>query len=281
MIVEERKLTPIEDSDMDSLFVLPLHLIPLETPALSRARMIKNTRLRSVVEMFEDSSTGSGQVEVNDLPRLFGWDPDKGIHPDLAVLRKLAGLESYDVFSLRILLREHGIAVSQQDALKLSDEKNKELTSYMTKFTYPLIMQIYGDENLVINDFDDVIKLFRDPDLRKAKQRLQQMADKLGISMLEVPKFLEDYGDIFLSLSYYRNCLDRLAPLLETFISAMYEIRGNYQLRQDPNLVKSIIMMESTINELSSAITGRFENFDRSTKQMWDEISAPVSYTHL
>jgi hypothetical protein len=274
MLVEERKHTPIEDSDMDSLFVLPLHIIPLETPALARARMIKNARLFSVIEMFEDLSTGSGQVEVRDLPKLFGWDPEKGVHPDMLILRKLSAMESYDVFSLRILLREHGIPVNQQDALKLSEEKNKQLTSYMTKFTHPLIMQIYGDDNLVINSFDDVIKLFRDPDLKKAKERLQKMADKLGISMLDVPKFLEDYGDIFLSLSYYRQCLDRLAPLLEVFISSMYEIRNNYQLKQDPNLLKTCSMMESTINELSAAITGRFENFDRSTKAMWNDISA-------
>jgi hypothetical protein len=274
MLVEERKHTPIEDSDMDSLFVLPLNIIPLETPALARARMIKNARLFSVIEMFEDLSTGSGQVEVADLPKLFGWDPEKGMHPDMAVLTKLAKMESYDVFSLRILLREHGISVNQQDALKLSDEKNRQLTSYMTKFTHPLIMQIYGDDNLVINSFDDVVKLFRDPDLKKAKERLQKMSDKLGIGMLEVPKFLEDYGDIFLSLSYYRQCLDRLAPLLEVFISSMYEIRNNYQLKQDANLLKNCAIMENTINELSSAITGRFENFDRSTKVMWDNISA-------
>ncbi|CCG08448.1 hypothetical protein [Pararhodospirillum photometricum] len=274
MIVEERKLNPIEDSDMDSLFALPLDIIPLETPALRRARMIKNARLRSVIEMFGDIETGSGQIEIRDLPKLFGWDPEQGVHPDMIMLSKLGALESYDVYSLRILLREAGIPISNQEALKLSEEKSQQLTSYMTKFTYPLIMQIYGDDNLVINSFDDVVKLFRDPDIKKAKQRLQQMADKLGITIQEVPKFLEDYGDIFLSLSYYRNCLDLLAPLLENFISSMYQLRNNYQLRQDPNLLNTLSMMESTMNELSAGITGRFENFDRSTKSMWDDLTA-------
>ena len=32
--------------------------------------------------------------------------------------------------------------------------------------------------------------------------------------------------------------------------------------------------MEASINELMAAITGRFENFERGTKHMWDEISA-------
>ena len=33
-------------------------------------------------------------------------------------------------------------------------------------------------------------------------------------------------------------------------------------------------MMESPIKELMAAITGRFENFERGTKHMWDNISA-------
>ena len=32
--------------------------------------------------------------------------------------------------------------------------------------------------------------------------------------------------------------------------------------------------MEPTINELMAAVTGRFENFERGTKHMWDNISA-------
>ena len=43
----------------------------------------------------------------------------------------------------------------------------------------------------------------------------------------------------------------------------------------DTNGDGSITMeeMEATINELMAAITGRFENFERGTKNMWDKIS--------
>ncbi len=267
-------LTPIEESDMDSLFVLPLDVIPFATPALRQARMIKNAHLRSVIELFSDMSTGSGQVEINDLPKLMPW-PEDDVHPDLVIARKLAKLHSYDVFSLRIMLRRIGVPVADQVALQLTPEKNQELTAYMTQFTRPLIAQIYGgDEDVKVERFEDVVKLFRDPDIKRARQRLQQMADALGIEVMEVPRFLEDYGDIFLSLSYYRKCLDLLSPLLEVFIDSMYEIRKNYQMRQDQNLLRSCDMIETTVNELTAAITGRFENFDRSTKAMWENISA-------
>jgi hypothetical protein len=270
---DDKTLNPIEDGDMDSLFTLPLHIIPLETPALRQARMIKNAQLRSVIELFSDINTGSGQVEISDLPKLLNW-PQEEVHPDHIIIRKLATLHSYDVFSLRIMLRNIGVSLTNAADLQLSPEKNQELTHYMTQFTRPLIAEIYGSDTVKVERFEDVVALFRDPDIKRARQRLQQMADALGIEIMEVPAFLEDYGDIFLSLSYYKQCLDRLAPLLEVFINSMYEIRKNYQLRQDQNLLRNCEMIENTMNELTAAITGRFENFERSTKAMWEDISA-------
>ena len=263
----------IDDADRDSLHILPLSIIPLQTKALGRARLIKNVRLKSVVQLFVDESTGSGQLEIEDLGREFNW-PAKSTHPDLSIMRKLALLPSYDVYSLRILLRDHGIQVADIDALKLSEKKAEELTEYMTMFSRPLILQIYGNEDLNIQDFSDVIGLFRDPDVTKALEKLKVMAEKLEIELDEVPRFLEDYGDIFLSLSYYRQCLDQIEPIIDGFLDSLDELRGNFQLKHDPGLMKTCSMIQATINGLMAAITGRFENFDRSTKDMWSEITA-------
>ena len=40
------------------------------------------------------------------------------------------------------------------------------------------------------------------------------------------------------------------------------------------NLMRTTQTVEATINGLMANITGRFENFDRSTKDMWNNISA-------
>ncbi|MDA1022824.1 MAG: hypothetical protein O2817_05710 [Proteobacteria bacterium] len=264
----------ISDVDRDSLHILPLSILPLETPALKRARLIKNVRLNSVIELFTDKDTGSGQIDVEDLPMEFNWSVTEP-PADLAMMRKIGNLPSYDVYSLRISLREMDIAVNDHDALKLSDTMNKELTSYMTDFTRPLILQIYGDdEDVKIDSFEDVIKLFRDPDMKKALEKIRIMSAKLNIKPEEIPRFMEDYGDIFLSLSYYRKCLDTIEPTISEFLDAMDELRDNYQFKTDQNLGKTMAEMESTINELMAAITGRFENFERGTKHMWDNISA-------
>ena len=189
------------------------------------------------------------------------------------MMRGLAPLPTYDVYSLRILLREQGIKVNDVDALKLSSEKMSELTSYMTDFTHPLIVRIYGGDNMEIHSFEDVLKLFRDPDVEKARTRLQQMADKLEIDLLEVPKFLEDYGDIFLSLSYYRSCLDGIEPYHRLF-GDLGGTETELAASQRPESDEDLQADAETINELMAATTGGFESFDRASSQMWSEISA-------
>jgi len=263
----------VPDVDRDSLHILPLAIMPIETPALRRAKLIKNVRLDSVLELFDDLQTGSGQMDIMDLGKEFGWPTDKPV-ADRTLLTQLSGLASYDVYSLRIHLREQGVMVSTIEALKLSPAKNIELTEYMKLFSRPLIMQIYGGEDLEIKDFDDVVGLFRDPDVKKAREKLDLMAEKLNIKLSAVPQFLEDYGDIFLSLSYYRQCLDQIEPIISDFLETMEDLRNNWQLRSDKNLMKACDEIENTINELMAAITGRFENFDRSTMSMWDNVSA-------
>ncbi len=263
----------IQDTDRDSLHILPLSIMPIETPALWRARLIKNVRLESVIEFFADEDAGSGQMDIEGLGTEFDW-PEDPVHPDLILLRKLSLMPSYDVYSLRIQLREHGIAVNSLEALKLSQGKAEELSTYMTDFTRPLIVQVYGGDDVSIQDFGDIIALFRDPDVKKAREKLEIMAGKLEIQLEDVPKFLEDYGDIFLSLSYYRQCLDQIEPVISHYLDSMEELKQNWQLKNDINLMKTCDMMQTTINGLMAAITGRFENFDRSTKDMWNEISA-------
>jgi hypothetical protein len=264
----------VSDVDRDALHVLPLAIIPMQTRALRHARMIKNSRLDGVVELFEDPSSGSGQVEVEAMVNVFGW-PMVPPHPDLVLLRKLAALPSYDVYSLRIMLREHGIAVNEVEALRLSPRKIKELTSYMSAFTHPLIRRIYGHGDVSMKSFDDILTLFRNPDVKQAQGKLQQMADSLGIELAGIPRFLEDYGDIFLSLAYYRNCLDQMVPAIGEFLKTLEMIRQLRQLAHDDVLMGTCAEMEATINGLMVSIAGRFENFERSTKDLWQQnISA-------
>ena len=78
--IDAEEQNPME-ACMDTMHILPLNIIPLQTPSLRRARLIKNVQLESVVELFHNSGSGSGQIETSKLADMFGW-PKSGEHPD-------------------------------------------------------------------------------------------------------------------------------------------------------------------------------------------------------
>ncbi|MBT4890909.1 MAG: hypothetical protein HON65_15295 [Rhodospirillales bacterium] len=263
----------ITDEEKDSLYSMPLGILPLETKALRPARLVKNARLETMVELFSNAETGSGQLAIQDLPREFNWEDPK--HPDLRMISKLGHLNSYDVFSMRLTLRALEIDLTDIDALKLSEAKTQELATYMRSFTHPLILQIFGDDEASnINSFDDIIGLFRNPNKGDALDRLKQMAKKLGLQVTQVPTFLEDYGDIFLALSYYRQCLDQIEPIISEFLEGLTELRKSYQFKDDLALLTMTKQIEAILNEGTAGLTGRFEAFDRASSDMWKDISA-------
>lgn len=263
----------IRQEDRDALHILPLGLLPIETASLRQARLIKNVRLESAIEIFSDDKAGSGQLAIEQLPNQYGW-PHRPPHKDMVLLRKLAPLTSYDVYSLRIMFREQNIPMNNVEELQLSPEKVKELSAYMKKFTNPLIETIYGGDVGDIESFDDVISLFRDPDINKVRERLNMLASTMMINLDDLPRFLEDYGDVFLSLSYYRKCMEEIEPLVEDFLNSVDELSENSQLRQRPGLMETCKEIQSTINNLMMAISGRFETFDKYAGDMWDNPSA-------
>ncbi len=260
-------------SDMDSLHILPLNLLPLKTPSLKRARLIKNVRLESVIEMFNDRSAGSGQINVSDLGEVFNWPSDTR-HPDEQLLSLLMKMRSFDIFTLRIQLREMQIDIESHDALRLSPEKTTELTSYMTDFIKPLVVRIYGQTDVNIHDMSELVGMFTTPNKEEALTNLRYMADKLNISLGEVPKFLEDYGDVYLSLAYFKDCLDTLVPQIQSFEESMNDLMGNHQLRNDRRLTNSITHICDKVTNVTQAVLNRFSRFDHYSKSLWEDINA-------
>jgi hypothetical protein len=229
--------------------------------------------MESVIEVFSDRESGSGQITVDNLPIHFHWKEGHG-HRDMQILSKVAPLPSYDVYSLRRSLRELGIAVNSHAELKLTDEKNRQLTGYMTTFTMPLIREVYGDSAKDVQRFEDIVHLFKDPDVKKALTRLKQMAEKLHIGIEQIPRFIEDYGDIFLALAYYSHCLDRLTPLIENFVQSMAELRKSMQVRNDRNVMAEIDRQEKVLMGLVNFLKRMFQEFGAMSRDLWSNLTA-------
>ena len=264
--------TVITDEDRDALHILPIAILPVTSAALRRARLVKNPHLDTMVEFFSLAEGGSGQTTVAGAAKTLGMS-DQPQHPDLQLLRKVALLPSFDVYSLRILLRGCGIVIADDSALKLSEKKVESLSVYMATFTQPLVTEIF-DQSMQVGGFTDIVSLMRNCSADTVRERLTRMANKLGIEISAIPNFLEDYADIFMSLSYYRQCLDQIMPPIQGFLDSTRDIRSNYQLRQDTNLMTTLDFIEETINSLTATVTGQLESFERGTSDMWRGLTA-------
>lgn len=264
---------PMRDTDRDALHILPLSIIPLETRTLSRSRMIKNSRLESVVELFSGESTGSGQVQPDHIGKLFNWETPED-HADFNTIRRLSALPSYDVYSLRIGLRELGVKVNDDSQLRLSSAKADELSRYMKVFTRPLIAAVYGAKHAETLADRDVLDLFNNPDVGEVREHLRVLADKLGVSVSEVPAFLEDYGDVYLSVAYYKYCLDEIAPDIRSLMRTIKEIRADPVMRRDAHLMQACTEIEVRIRSATVRIAQMLESFIKNTHDMWEDISA-------
>ena len=262
-----------DDEARDALHIMPLSMIPLETPGLQHARLIKNVRLDTVIEMFNDAQTGSGQVKPRDIGVYFESYKEE-VERDLLKIEKIAQAASFDVYTSRIELRRLKIDISSHEALTLSDKKKAELTQYMTVFTRPLMEYVYGLENVEVNSVDQLIKMFASPNREEALRNLRMMADRLDIGLQDIPNFLEDYGDIFLSLAYFKKCLDDIVPEVQRFLAWMAEVRNSNEIKRDYRQAKMLDDIGRDLTDISTSITGRFESFDARSRDFWRDINA-------
>jgi len=273
----QEQVIGISDEDRDSLWTLPLVMIPLETDALRQTKMVKNSHLESVIELFSDRQTGKGHISPSNLRQVFS-NITSG---DLDVIQTLAELQSYDVYSLRITLRQNGIEIDNYDDLKLSEEKQHELQTYMHPFMEQLVLNIYGPDGngSTAETPQDWLSIFRHPDIRATQERLRNMAGKMDIPLHEVPRFLQEYGDAYLSVAYYRECLDNIRPVVLDFLDSTTEIMQHQQLSQNDALKKTCGRLKSKVEKIEGALGQQFKFFGESNSHMWKDMSAESFHT--
>jgi len=69
-----------------------------------------------------------------------------------------------------------------------------------------------GGEEISIQSFKDVLTLYMARDTKKAHQQPKKMARTLEVKVEAIPRLMKGYGNIFLSLCYYRQTLDKTPP---------------------------------------------------------------------
>jgi len=276
------------ERDMDSLHVLPLAVMPLQTGGLQGASLVKNSKLSSVIELFSGEQTGSGQIEISDLGLQFEALQDRR-HPDVSLLSKLGQLRSYDVYSLRITLREERIPIKNQEFLRLSQTKQAELAQFMQRFTQSLLQKTFaptpvhddnefGLELVEINQNDaagDLSALINPSDPGIVYAKLEDLSQRLEIRLDDLPKFLEDFADINLSIAYYDNCFDQVMKDFDEFTAVVSRLIGsNETFRRNQELIQKCDQIDYAMSSAKTFIQEQLMLFDIQTRDFWKDVTA-------
>jgi hypothetical protein len=251
-------------SDRDAIDALPLSMIPLSSGTLKSARLVKNSRMETAVELHSDSVSGSLQIRPEDIVQA-----QAGTVEDQAIVSKLSALPSYDIYSLRSSLKRLGIEVDDT-VLELSGDMKDTLHRYTQEFTRPLIRNIFGEGD---ETDADLLKLFNDPDKTRVAGRLKMMGQKTGLGMAEIPAFLEDYSDVFLSVAYYRHTFHGIVPDINRFWLWLGDLRTQREVASSPRTLASCKKVEDSLRFLSTSIRERLAKFQNGFELFWGDIN--------
>jgi hypothetical protein len=235
--------------------------------------LIKTCRLNSVLEIYSAAGINTGHFDINALPNHFDWAQGE----DMRILKVLASLPSYDVYSLRLAFREHNIEAADPSALVLSMAKMAELTHHMARFTRPLMKRIYGDD---VDPNMDLRELLNDPDTKRTMARLKAMAAKLSLSVTDMPRFIEDCTDLFMSLAYYTSCIERVMPVMDAFAGSMTELKQNVAVRNNRDLLADLDHIEQLMRGLAVFVKRTLEALEALADTLWADL-VPEKFDQL
>ena len=196
--------------------------------------------------------------------------------PSRPFLDGLSKLPSYDVYSLRGGLRRMGIGLEDPSVLKLSEHKARELDPYMQVFTRPLLNAVYGDAAAHKSNggAGDLFQLILDPDRDVTRRNLQTIAQTLGIKPVEIPSFLEEYGDFYLSLAYYQLCLDQNRDKTRNLLSVIEKLKSDAFFQSKQDVMRSLNLIEAKVTAGTEDSGKVLKKFREKTAAMWQKISA-------
>ncbi len=262
----------IAEYDRDSIHTLPLSVLPIGNGALARARLIKNHRLETRVELFRDNGGGSGQIAIDEVPDFFPGDAET-TRRDVGLLRRIGELPAFDPYTLRIGLRRAGVDLVNLDALQLSSAKRAELRPLMRRIARPLAVHLFGARAGADADLDVLMRMIDRPDNALVRSRILSIAAALRVGPDAVPDLLDDYGDTHLALSYYRSYLIHALPVVDRIIAWMREVTVGSHLRTDAGVMRTFQRVEALLVRIPNAATARFNGFDRHGVSDWDTVT--------
>ena len=257
--------------ELDSLDRLPLCVVPLRHPRLRRARLIKNTRMEGVFELFSSAGTGSGQINLDHLKAAFQFGKEED--DDINLLRQLCDLPSYDIYSLRAALRIAGVDVDGLEHLQPAPELAEKLDENMTVFARPLVDRVFGPDADMPESFDGIVRMFAAPE-GAAQRNLEALCGELGVEPADIAEFLVRYGDFFLCLSFYQRVLDLDMEVLGAFLADISFIENDKSCQAELGLASACAEIRMAMSDAAAMVASALDVFKARTQDLWAEVSA-------
>ena len=255
-------------NETDALDTLSLANIPLASNTLKNAKLIKNSRMETAVELYNDPVAGSLQIYPEDIA-----DQIAASERDQEIINQLSSLNSYDVYSLRSSLKKLGIEVVDEQSLELSDEMKESLKELTLQFTRPLIEKIFGTGQIDVTDAGALKKVFRDPDVSRVRENLKVMTEKTGIPMVEIPKFLEEYSDVFLSVAYYKYSFDNIAAEADRMLAWLKALKESREVTSSAQTAAACKKAEEVMQFTLNSMRERLALFNKNFEMFWTHIN--------
>ncbi len=259
-------------TSLDAIDVFPLEVMPLRNATLKNARLIKNARLETSLELLNDPISGSLQISPHNLAEIFSGDAVK-LQEDQELLNKLSALGSFDVYSLRSVFKKLSLETVPEDALDLSDEMKKELGGHSQKFIRPLIEKIYGLDRFSKDGVKDIRDVFKNPDVGLVHENLKLMTEKTGIPLNELPEFLEEYNDVYLSIAYYNYLLENLRGIADRFFPWIQQTQKYREVTITPRTFACCQKAETILHFLNSSLHERLIKVQKNFDVFWQDIN--------
>jgi hypothetical protein len=262
----------VPDRDQDSLHTLDCAILPLRSNGAKKLRLIKNVRMETRIELYRETGMGSGQVSIDELPDFVAASDDL-VHHDMPVLEKIGEMESFDPYSLRRGLRAAGIEVDDVSAFSLSAAKKRELQPHMRDLTRPLVQYVFGANEIELGDPQAIREILDQAEGIAVRMRLERLAASLNTSTDDLPEMLEDYGDIFLSLGFYKHHLNELTPRIAALQEWIEEARQPAHIGNDAVMGPALRKTANLLGALSQSLKTRFTNFETKTQIRWERVT--------
>ena len=260
------------DGDKDSLHTLDCGILPLRSRGTKKLRLIKNVRMETRIELYREAGMGSGQVAIDELPGFMGGTDDLLQH-DIPMLEKIGQMDSFDPYSLRRGLRAAGIELTDMAPFSLSDTKKRELRPHMRNLTRPLVQYVFGAGEIELNDPEAIRGVLENAEGIAVRMRLERLAASLETDTDRLPDLLEDYGDTFLSIGFYKQHLLDLGPRIAALQDWIEEASRSSHIANDPVTGPALRKTTRILGALSQSLKMRFENFEERTQIRWERVT--------